>query len=99
MNESVKLSGFTPSTYDFIAGFIEEWHGTPALSFARPTYVQVGVAAEAFFRFRAMPESVFPGGKWATLQHLEGLIEAALRQDASVDAPKGAPEVPSDGAA
>lgn len=75
--ESVKLTGFTPSTYDLVAGLAEEMYGHPALSHARPTVIPFESAAAVWFVLRALPDDRFPGGKWATVQHLEGLIDAA----------------------
>lgn len=71
----VRLAGFTPPTYDFVAGIVEEAFGHPPLSHARPTVIPFTSAAALFFILRAWPEGDFPGGKWATIQHLEGLIE------------------------
>lgn len=72
---SVRLSGFTPTTYDFLSSFVEEQWGHPALSHSRPTVIPFEPAAALYFILRATPDQEFPGGKWATLQHLESVIE------------------------
>ena len=75
--DSVKLSGFTPRTYDLVAAIAEELWGHPALSHARPTVIPFESAAALCFVLRSLPDERFPGGKWATIQHLESLVEAA----------------------
>lgn len=74
--EEVRLEGFTLSTYDFIAQIVEDRFGHPAGSHLRPTVIPFESAATLFFVLRYTPESEFPGGKWATIQHLESLIIA-----------------------
>ncbi len=73
----VRLTGFTPSTYPFVAGLAEEAYGHPAGSFVRPAVIPFAHAAALFFVLRGWPQNEFPGGKWATIQHLEDLIERA----------------------
>ncbi len=74
----MRLSGFTPSTYDLLAGLAEDHWGHPALSHARPTVLPLESAAALFFVLRVLDDAQFPSGKWATIQHLEALITAAL---------------------
>lgn len=74
----VRLSGFTPPTYDLVAGITEERWGHPALSHARPTVIPFESACALWFVLRGMADEEFPGGKWATLQHLESLIESEV---------------------
>jgi len=74
----VRLSGFTPTTYDFVAGIVEDRWGHPPLSHSRPTVIPLESAAALYFVLRVTPDEGFPGGKWATVQHLEGLIEDAV---------------------
>jgi hypothetical protein len=71
----VTLRGFTPRTYDFLAALVEDHWGHPMNDFTKPSPIPFGSAAELFFVLRAMPDDFFPGGKWATIQHLETLID------------------------
>jgi hypothetical protein len=75
VDRDVRLAGFTPPTYDFLAEIVEEQWGHPKLSHARPTVVPFEHAAALYFLLRATPEDEFPNGKWATIQHLEGLLD------------------------
>lgn len=77
-SESVRLSGFTPTSYDFVSRLAEDRFGHPAGSYARPTVIPIESAATLFFLLRLAPDDEFPAGKWAVIQHLEGLIETSL---------------------
>lgn len=79
---SVKLEGFTPVTYDMLATLVEDWWGHPPLSFARPTVVPLEHAAALYFVLRRLRDDAFPRGKWATIQHLEALIDEAVALNA-----------------
>jgi len=68
----IPLVGFTPGTLDFLA----ERAGL------EPTEaVADGIPRRSALHFvhelRATDDDAFPGGKWATIQHLESLIGAA----------------------
>lgn len=71
----VRLDGFTPTTYDFLATIIETCWGHPTGSFQRPTTIPFESAAGLFFILRGTDDAAFPGGKWATIQHLEEVID------------------------
>ena len=73
----VRLGGFTPLTYDLLSRIVEERWGHPALSHSRPTVIPLESAAALYFVLRAMPDEEFPGGKWATIQHLGSLLDEA----------------------
>jgi hypothetical protein len=73
-SDSVTLRGFTPPTYDLLAQMVDDAWGHPKLSHARPTVIPFEHAAALWFVLRTMPDETFPGGKWATLQHLEALV-------------------------
>ena len=73
----ISLEGFTSDTYDFIA---EEIEGIWGMSFDPGECLTPSNAAYLFFRLRATPDDYFPGGKWATIQHLETLIDDFFRE-------------------
>jgi len=75
----VRLDGFIPTTWDALRDLFEALGAHVKES--QPTLVTVECAAASFFVLRFLPESYFPGGKWATIQHLEGLIEARVQRD------------------
>lgn len=70
----VRIEGFTEPTAKWLGEIIESLWGTP------PPHLTVEQASALYFIIRAQPDDVFPGGKWATVQHLEGLIEQTVRE-------------------
>jgi hypothetical protein len=77
MQIDVHLHGFTPKTMDWLAGIIEHEFGHPR---GKDGWVPLPSAAALYFLLRSLSEDAFPGGKWATVQHLETLIIAAVRE-------------------
>lgn len=75
----VELAGFTPSTQAWLNDIIEGAWGHPPGSPARPATIPLTSAATLYFLLRVVDDINFPGGKWATIQHLESLIEEATR--------------------
>ena len=72
----VRIEGFTLATHEWLIRLVEsEYGGDPKL------LVNFDYASSLFFRLRKLPDDAFPGGKWATLQHLESCIEDAIRND------------------
>lgn len=73
----VRLRGFTPSTLDYLA---EALGVKPNLS--EMTALEDGITGKRAIGLlawlREVPDDLFPGGKWATIQHLEALIAQAI---------------------
>ena len=69
------LSDFTPETRLAIVNYwkLRNWEEIETNSLILPEF-----AALMWFRLRAAPDEIFPRGKWATLQHLESLIEKLM---------------------
>lgn len=67
----------TKPTWDFLRRVIEDGFGAH-IKDSQPTLVTVETAAALFFLLRKLPGERFPGGKWATIQHLEGLVEKTV---------------------
>lgn len=68
----IPLDGFSSATRSFIARVIvHKWGLSMSI---RPKAVSFEVAAALFFILRDMDDADFPGGKWATIQHLESLL-------------------------
>ncbi len=76
----VRLDGFTSVTYPFVAGIAGDRWGHPEGSHHRPTVIPFESAAALHFVLRGTPDDEFPGGKWATIQHHEGLIDVAAQR-------------------
>lgn len=78
-SDDVCLVGFTDHTYTFIANIIDEHFGHPMNDPSLPSTIPFASASELFFLLRGVPDEEFPGGKWATIQHLENLIDERCR--------------------
>lgn len=76
----VRLEGFTPKTYAFMKELVEQkrltgkWFYSSA---AKPEVPLESVSA-LYFILRGTDDYLFPGGKWATIQLLELLIDKAV---------------------
>lgn len=68
---------FTPPTFLAIRDIYEErnWQDINA------GWVEPKVAAEMFFRLRVAADSLFPRGKWATIQQLESALDSHYRNE------------------
>lgn len=70
---AVKLTGFTDETMRMLVGYLPV-HTTEQHANG-DTVVVTLLAAENLKRLlTGLPDSAFPGGKWATVQHLEDRI-------------------------
>jgi len=68
----VRLVGFTEPTRRWLCEVAEAMFGGDP-----ERMLSLEQAAVLFFVLRREQEDSFPGGKWATIQHLESLIAAA----------------------
>lgn len=76
----VELQGFTPATLQFLA----EERGVQRVYEGR--YVMSGASALGLLaRLRDTSDERFPGGKWATIQHLEAQIAQAIDEPQTDD--------------
>lgn len=69
---------------------VRQW-GHPMNDFTRPSSIPFPSATELYFVLRVTPDGEFPGGKWATIQHLETLLDEAARDGLQAPA-VGAPD-------
>lgn len=79
--EYVNTSSFSPVTSPWIKELAEALDGSPS----GDKILRVETAALLFFILRALPDDEFPGGKWATIQHLESQIENVIQQGMTRD--------------
>jgi hypothetical protein len=65
---------FTPVSKPWIKQLVEELNGSPS----GDSIIAADTAALLFFILRQLPDDAFPGGKWATIQHLENQIDKCV---------------------
>jgi hypothetical protein len=68
--EPVRIDGFPVDTHAWIRRLVGELDGSDP-----GVYASLDTASLLVFIMRALPEDEVPGGKWATIQHLEDQIQ------------------------
>jgi hypothetical protein len=70
----VLLLHFTPATLDWLCEIL----GIESTEAVAPPGITGAQALQLLAGLKGTPDAEFPGGKWATIQHLESCIAAAV---------------------